>query len=494
MSQWAMGTSSVGVPDHDIVFWSGDLNYRIDESIPTMRVMELSKKGMLEELIEHDQLNIERAAGRVFRDFEEGPLTFKPTYKYQPGTDDYDERPDKKVRAPAWCDRILWMAQEPGHVSQLNYTRSELNPSDHKPVMSTFLVTIKDVILAKREGVYKDVMKMLDTYENNSLPMVSLDRIKLDFGEVRYDQRVTLPIVITNTGQVVAQFRLVPKVDEIQLCKPWMTIAPTYGMLIPGESTEIDMTITIDNTTAHRLNTSQEVLDDVVILRLENGRDYYISVTGRYARSCFGMSVDELVLYTDPIRQVPIDPILRAEKYDLNSRAAMCVPKELWRIIDAIYERGLDERDLFSMVGDPEEVVTIRESLDTGVPFDRMSVHSFAEVLISFLSNLSSPIVPVSLIPTLDIDAQNIQMFTRKFLEDMLPIPYNVFIYIISFFREVLLHEQKNRLSPPKVARILCNCLGLSQSGTADEMSGSTKSLRGNMQQLMLHFLQTNSI
>jgi phosphatidylinositol-bisphosphatase len=265
-------------------------------------------------------------------------------------------------------------------------------------------------------------------------------------------------------------------------------------MLIPGESTEIDMTITIDNTTAHRLNTSQEVLDDVVILRLENGRDYYISVTARYARSCFGMSVDELVLYTDPIRQVPIDPILRAEKYDLNSRAAMCVPKELWRIIDAIYERGLDERDLFSMVGDPEEVVTIRESLDTGVPFDRMSVHSFAEVLTSFLSNLSSPIVPVSLIPTLDIDAQNIQMFTRKFLEDMLPIPYNVFIYIISFFREVLLHEQKNRLSPPKVARILCNCLGLSQSGTADEMSGSTKSLRGNMQQLMLHFLQTNSI
>jgi phosphatidylinositol-bisphosphatase len=81
--------------------------------------------------------------------------------------------------------------------------------------MSTFLVTIKDVILAKREGVYREVMKMLDTYENNSLPMVTLDRINLDFGEVRYGQSVTLPIVIANTGQVVAQFRLVPKVDEV---------------------------------------------------------------------------------------------------------------------------------------------------------------------------------------------------------------------------------------------------------------------------------------
>jgi len=217
MSQWAMGTAAVGVPDHDLVFWFGDLNYRVDESIPTERVLELSKKNILEELIEHDQLNIERAAGRVFRDFEEGALDFQPTYKYQPGTDLYEERPDKKLRAPAWCDRILWLAQEPGHVAQLNYTRSELNISDHKPVMSTFLVTVKDVILAKREGVYREVMKMLDTYENNSLPMVSLDRISLDFGEVRYDQRVTLPIVITNTGQVVAQFRLVPKVDEVRV-------------------------------------------------------------------------------------------------------------------------------------------------------------------------------------------------------------------------------------------------------------------------------------
>jgi phosphatidylinositol-bisphosphatase len=44
----------------------------------------------------------------LFLDFEEGPLTFKPTYKYQPGTDLYEQRPDKKLRAPAWCDRILW--------------------------------------------------------------------------------------------------------------------------------------------------------------------------------------------------------------------------------------------------------------------------------------------------------------------------------------------------------------------------------------------------
>ena len=217
LGQWATGTASVGISDHDLVFWFGDLNYRVDESIPTERVLELSTSNMLDELIEHDQLNIERAQGRVFQDFEEGPLTFLPTYKYQPGTDLYEQRPDKKLRAPAWCDRILWLAQEPGHVAQLNYTRSELNCSDHKPVMSTFLVTIKDVILSRREEVYEEVMKLLDEFENQSLPMVTLDRINLDFGEVRYDQRVTLPIMITNTGKVVAQFRLVPKLDEVSV-------------------------------------------------------------------------------------------------------------------------------------------------------------------------------------------------------------------------------------------------------------------------------------
>ena len=265
-------------------------------------------------------------------------------------------------------------------------------------------------------------------------------------------------------------------------------------MLIPGEQTEVEFTITIDNATAHALNTSREVLEDVLILRLENGRDYYITVTGKYARSCFGMSVDELVLYSDPLRDVPLDPILRAEKYDLNAKAAMCVPKELWRIIDAIYEQGLDERELFSTPGIPEDVYQIRECLDTGASFGSFSVHSMAEVLISFLSNLSTPIVLASLFPTLDIDAQNIQSFARKFLEDMPPIQYNVFIYIISFFREVLLHRQSNKLSPAKIARICCNCLVSSSQGNAEESASSLHQRRGNMHQIMLHFLETNSI
>lgn len=206
---------TAGVADHDIVFWIGDLNYRINESLSTEQVVQLAKSNDWSKLKKYDQLNLEREANRVFKKFQEGELDFLPTYKYQPGTDLYEERPDKKLRAPAWCDRILWMVQDPSHLKQLDYSRSELNTSDHKPVMATFLATIKDVIPNEREKVHDSVMKTLDQYENKSLPMIGLDSTELDFGEVRYGKKITLPIKITNTGNVVAQFRLVPKLDEV---------------------------------------------------------------------------------------------------------------------------------------------------------------------------------------------------------------------------------------------------------------------------------------
>lgn len=493
LSHWVIGSSTVGVTDHDMVFWLGDLNYRIDESMMTEKVLQLAEKGVLDELRTLDQLNVERAAGRVFEGFEEAPLHFRPTYKYQPGTHMYEQRPDKKLRAPAWCDRILWMAQEPQFVQQLTYNRSEMpNCSDHKPVYSTMRVTVKDVIHPKREAIYDELMKLLDRFENQTLPMLGLDRVSLEYGDVRYGQSVTLPIRISNTGSVVAQFRLVPKLDEKQVCKSWMKISPAYGMLVPGDAPmNMNFTITIDKTTAQMLNTGREVLDDIVILRLENGRDYYVTVKATYARSCFGMSAEELVMYSDPIRMIPLDAIKRAEMMDSKPSSALCVPKELWRLIDAIYEKGIDEPHLFVEPGIADEVNHIRECLDTGNRFGQFRIHSYAETLVSFLESLSSPIVPAQVFPTAEIDSVNIQSSARRLLEELPPIHYNVFVYVISFFREVLLHRDRNLLSAAKVARICCSGLA---PGTGLDNSSASLQKRTGMQLIMLHLLETSSI
>jgi len=500
MSQLALGNSVVGAADHDILFWLGDLNYRIDESMPTEKVLELAVQKRLDPLRPLDQLNVERREGRAFRGFEEGVLNFVPTYKYQPGTDVYEQRPEKKLRAPAWCDRILWMTRgDPRHVKQLTYNRSETpNCSDHKPVYSTFEVTVKDVVVEKREAIYKELLSLLDQFENQSLPMVGLDTVELDFGAVRYDQSITLPIQITNTGNVCAQFRFVPKLDENNLCKSWITVSPTYGMLIPGEQpATINVTVTIDNRTAQLLNGGREVVDDILILRLENGRDYYITIKGTYARSCFGMNLDDMVLYKDPIRTIPLDPIERAKRFpneaDISPNSALCIPKELWRVVDAIFEKGLQTPELFATPGVPAEVTQIREALDTGSPFaSPYALHSYVECFTKLLKSLYTPVIPPSLFPMVEINAENIQSMSRKFLELLTPVHYNVLVYVMSFFREVLLYKDRNGLIAAKAARICCEIC--SPTAVNVIMDSSMVQRRAGMHLILLHLLETSSI
>ncbi|KAJ1428519.1 hypothetical protein B484DRAFT_67179 [Ochromonadaceae sp. CCMP2298] len=78
-----------------------------------------------------DQLSRERKKG-VFEGFSEGPLNFPPTYKFIPGTEEYDQRAEKKMRVPAWCDRVLWRSHRNTDVSQLLYCSHPLRLSDHK--------------------------------------------------------------------------------------------------------------------------------------------------------------------------------------------------------------------------------------------------------------------------------------------------------------------------------------------------------------------------
>lgn len=73
------------------VFWLGDLNYRISEMDSDL-VRRLADTGKYDELLENDQLIKQRSERKCFRGFKEGEIKFKPTYKYDPGTDNWDTR------------------------------------------------------------------------------------------------------------------------------------------------------------------------------------------------------------------------------------------------------------------------------------------------------------------------------------------------------------------------------------------------------------------
>lgn len=67
------------------------MNYRITDLDPD-HVKILLEAEDYSTLLEADQLRVQHSNKNVFNGYEEGQITFKPTYKYDPGTDQWDSR------------------------------------------------------------------------------------------------------------------------------------------------------------------------------------------------------------------------------------------------------------------------------------------------------------------------------------------------------------------------------------------------------------------
>ncbi|KAM6164933.1 inositol polyphosphate 5-phosphatase K [Rhynchocyon petersi] len=144
--------------DHDLIIWFGDMNFRI-EDFGLRFVRESIKKQSYRELWEKDQLSIAKKHDPLLREFQEGPLLFPPTYKFDRNSNNYDT--SEKKRKPAWTDRILWRLKRQSQASLC--TPSPLAPhfsislrsyvshmmyciSDHKPVTGTFDLEMKPLL------------------------------------------------------------------------------------------------------------------------------------------------------------------------------------------------------------------------------------------------------------------------------------------------------------------------------------------------------------
>ncbi|KAF1363754.1 DNase I-like protein [Lizonia empirigonia] len=137
--------------DHEICILNGDLNYRID-AMPRNTVIDCVRQGNLAKLLERDQLLLSRKRNPGFRlrAFNEMPIEFAPTYKYDVGTDNYDS--SEKKRSPAWCDRLLYRGL--GRIKQLEYRRHDgIRVSDHRPVSGRFKFRVKTINTKKQDAV-----------------------------------------------------------------------------------------------------------------------------------------------------------------------------------------------------------------------------------------------------------------------------------------------------------------------------------------------------
>ncbi len=66
------------------------------------------------------------------------------------------------------------------------------------------------------------------------------------------------------------------------------------------------LTVNIDEDSSSLLNSGKDRLEDILVLHLGKGKDFFITVSGNYQPSCFGSSLETLVQLHTYIREVPV--------------------------------------------------------------------------------------------------------------------------------------------------------------------------------------------
>ncbi|XP_014209022.1 inositol polyphosphate 5-phosphatase OCRL-1 [Copidosoma floridanum] len=435
--------------DHDQIYWLGDLNYRITE-MDAETAKQLIAAGELAPVLMLDQLEQQRRLKRVFVGFHEAEIKFKPTYKYDPGTDNWDS--SEKGRAPAWCDRVLWKGES---MNCLDYrSHPELKISDHKPVSSIFDSKIRVIDSIKYRKIHEDLMKKLDKLENEFLPQVTVDTTEIIFDTLKFYESSVKELIVANTGQVPVEFEFIKKLDDTSYCKEWLTITPYTDFIEPGQKCDIKLEICVDKRSAWKLNSGEDKLYDILVLHLINGKDIFITVTGTYERSCFGCSMEALVHIPIPIREVPIGRIMELENNKNVSQDPYSVPKEIWLLVDRLYRHGIKTPGLFVTQGLHSEILAIRDWLDIGSQ-DPMpgSVHSVAEALLLLLDSTSEPLVPYNL-HSVCLTAATNYLQCKQLVMQLPEIRRTVFLYICAFLQELLNHTQDNGLDAKTLASL----------------------------------------
>ncbi|XP_078187393.1 type II inositol 1,4,5-trisphosphate 5-phosphatase isoform X15 [Callithrix jacchus] len=448
------------ISKHDVILWLGDLNYRI-ENMDVEKVKKLIEEKDFQTLYEYDQLKIQVDKKTVFEGFTEGELTFQPTYKYDTGSDDWDT--SEKCRAPAWCDRILWKGK---NITQLSYqSHMALKTSDHKPVHSLFDIGVRVINDELYRKTLEEIVRSLDKMENANIPSVSLSKREFCFQNVKYMQLQVESFTIHN-GQVPCHFEFINKPDEESYCKQWLNANPSRGFLLPDSDIEIELELFVNKTTATKLNSGEDKIEDILVLHLDRGKDYFLPVSGNYLPSCFGSPIHTLCYMREPILDLPLETIskltlmpIQTEGNGSQLERPLEIPKELWMMVDYLYRNAVQQEDLFQQPGLRSEFEHIRDYLDTGM-IDNLSAsnHSVAEALLLFLESLPEPVICYSAYHNC-LECSGNYTASKQVISTLPTFHNNVFKYLMAFLQELLKNSAKNHLDENILASIFGSLL-----------------------------------
>ncbi|KAK4222498.1 putative inositol-1,4,5-trisphosphate 5-phosphatase 3 [Podospora fimiseda] len=238
------------------------------------------------------------------------------------GYDEYEEGDDLDQKS----------GEESGDNLHLDlYTSHQrITASDHKPISSIFTMDYDAVDSELKAKVHAEVARELDRVENEGRPVITIvvehqtsqtqrkstpDQVEIDFGDLRFRKREICSMTLANTGGAPATFSFVEKpetdISSDSESVEWLATTFVQPEAAGGaESSTLDKEVTLepgetvlaiveacvhDIGQIRRLNEGKASLDEVLILRVQEGRDHFVPVRAAWSPTSIGRSVDELV-------------------------------------------------------------------------------------------------------------------------------------------------------------------------------------------------------
>ena len=198
-------------------------------------------------------------------------------------------------------------------INLLEYGRAELTHSDHKPVYAVFSLVVRELEPKKLHSLLFDLRRKLDHVEMASMPVCAIENASVDLGRLRYSEEVAGKFRLSNVGDVPANFSLVSPIPGGPATPGWMSVYPMSGSLLPGEEVILNVTACVrggrrsgpsafshdsltrygDDSLIH-VDAKPKHVDAILVVRLEGGRDFFVSVQGTYQPCTFGTPFEDL--------------------------------------------------------------------------------------------------------------------------------------------------------------------------------------------------------
>ena len=294
-------------------------------------------------------------------------------FSYDPDTDgeeqpkgtagvDYDEYDENEDPGP---QETVTKAGFHDHINLDIYTSHQrIMSSDHKPIVSVFTLDYDAVVPELKAKVHAEVARELDRAENEGRPGITViaegskdqGESAVDFGDLGFMERKSCSVTIANTGGVAAKISFVDKPnteEEGESPVPqWLTTslvrpdgdaepdADPLGKFVTLEPGETALALIEAQISAisqlQGLNDARTSIEEVLVLRVEDGRDHFISARGSWQPSCFGRSIEELVRVPDGgIRKFCRESnITGSIPYDMDVQCS--APKEIFKLTEAV--------------------------------------------------------------------------------------------------------------------------------------------------------------